>query len=119
MLATTDIVLRTVAVMAAVLLAGLLLTTGRQRPAALPGAGLALAVAAFFVTSAPGSNAALGAWDYPLTALCVTKAAWFWLFARALFNDGTQLRGRHLAIVGIVAVLGTWQQDDIGCCKHT
>ncbi len=108
---TADIVLRTVTVMAAVLLAALLLTSGRRRPPALPGAFFALAVAAFFVTSVPGSGAVLGAWDYPLTALCVTKAVWFWLFARALFNDDLRLRGRHLAIVGIIAVLGTWQQE--------
>ncbi len=111
MLETADIVLRTVTVMAAVLLAVLLLTTGRRRPPALPGAFFALAVAAFFVTSSPHSNAVLGAWDYPLTALCVTKAVWFWLFARALFNDGARLRGDHLLIVGVIAVLGTWQQE--------
>ena len=96
MLETADIVLRTVTVMAAVLLAVLLLTTGRRRPPALPGAFFALAVAAFFVTSSPHSNAVLGAWDYPLTALCVTKAVWFWLFARALFNDDLRLRGHRL-----------------------
>ncbi len=111
MLATIDIVLRTSTVMAAVLLAGLLLATGRGRPAALPGTLLALAVAAFFVTSTPDGGAALGVWDYPLTALCVTKAVWFWLFARALFNDGVQLRGRHIAVVGTIAILGTWQQE--------
>lgn len=111
MLATTDIVLHTVTVMAAVLLAGLLLTTARRRPAALPGALFTLAVAAFFMTSLPDGGAALGVWDYPLTALCVTKAVWFWLFARALFRDDARLRGQHLAIVGIIAVAGTWQQE--------
>lgn len=111
MLATTDIVLLTVTVMAAVLLAGLLLTTGRRSPAALPGAFFALAVAAFFVTSLPDGGAALGAWDYPLTALCVTKAAWFWLFARSLFANDAQLRVHHLAIVSFIAIVGTWQQE--------
>lgn len=110
MLDSIDIVFRTVAVMAAMLLAGLLLTTGRRRSAALPGALFCLAVAAFFVTSGPGVAAALGAWGYPLTALCVTKAVWFWLFARALFNDDARLDPRHLAIAGIVAIAGTWQQ---------
>ena len=110
MLGSIDIVFRTVAVMAAVLLAGLLLATGRRRPAALPGALFCLAVAAFFVTSVPGGGTALGGLGYPLTALCVTKAAWFWLFARALFNDVARLGGHHLAIVGVVAVAGTWQQ---------
>lgn len=106
-----ELILRTVTITAALILAALLLTTGRRRPAALPGAFLCLAAAAFFVTSAPGASMALGIWDYPLTALCVTKAAWFWLLARALFNDDARLGGRHLAIVGIVAVFGTWQQE--------
>jgi AraC-like DNA-binding protein len=63
------------------------------------------------VTSLPGSAATLGAWVYPLTALCVTKAAWFWLFAKTLFNDGARLMPRHFAIAGAVAVVGTWQQS--------
>lgn len=108
---TIDLIFRTVTVMAAVLLAGLLLATGRQRAAALPGAFFCLAVAAFFVTSTPGAGAALGAWDYPLTAVCVTKAAWFWLLARALFNDDAKLGSRHVAIAGVIAVAGTWQQE--------
>lgn len=106
-----DIIFRTVAVTSAVLLAGLLLSTRRQRPAALPGAMLCLAAAAFFATSLPGAKAAYGIWGDVLTALCVTKAAWFWLFARALFNDDARLDGRHLAIVSAVAVVGTWQQN--------
>ena len=107
---TTDVIFRTVAVMAAVLLAGLLLATGRRRPAAMPGAFFCLAVAAFFVTSIPGGGASLGAWGYPLTALCVTKAVWFWLLALALFNDDARIGRHHFAIVGIVAAAGTWQQ---------
>lgn len=106
----TDTVLRTVAFMSAVLLASLLLASSRQRPAALPGALFCFAVAAFFVTSVPGGGAALGSWGYLLTALCVTKAVWFWLFARALFNDEARLGVREVAIAGAVAVAGTWQQ---------
>ena len=41
-----DIVFRTVTVMAVLLLAGLLATIGRQRPAAVPGVLFCLAVAA-------------------------------------------------------------------------
>ena len=107
---TTEIVFRTVAIMAAVLLSVLLITARRSRPAALPGALFCLAVVAFFLTSFKGAADALGAWHLPLTALCVTKAAWFWLFARALFNDGAETRVRHLAVVGTVAIVGTWQQ---------
>lgn len=107
---TIDIVLRTVAAMAALLLAGLLAAMGRQRRAAVPGALFCLAVAAFFVTSVPGVRAQLGGWAYPLTALCVTKAVWFWLFAWALFRDTGKLSTRHLAIASTVAIVGTWQQ---------
>ena len=108
---TFDIILRTVTVTSALVLAGLLLVTRQRRPAAIPGAFFALAVAAFFVTSTPGAETALGTWDYVLTALCVTKAAWFWLLARALFNDDAHLGARHFAIIGVVAVGGTWQQE--------
>ena len=76
----------------------------------MPGAFFSFAVAAFFMTSIPGGGPALGTWGYAMTGLCVTKAVWFWLFARALFNDDARIGGRHLAIVGAVAAAGTWQQ---------
>jgi AraC-like DNA-binding protein len=107
---TTDIVLRTVAVMAAVLLGSLLLAIRRRRPAALPGAMLSFAIAAFFLTSIPGGGPALGPWGYGLTALCVTKAAWFWLFALTLFRDDATVSAGQLGIVASVAAAGTWQQ---------
>ena len=107
---TIDIVFRTVTVMAVLLLAGLLAATRRQRAAALPGALFCLAVAAFFVTSVPGIQPLLGGWAWPLTALCDTKAVWFWLFARALFADNAALDARHFGIAAAVAVAGTWQQ---------
>ena len=107
---TIDIVLRTVTVMAALVLAGVLVAMSRQRRAALPGALFCLAVAAFFVTSVPGIRPELSVWAWPLTALCVTKAVWFWLFSRALFTDNGELGPRHLVIAGAVAVAGSWQQ---------
>ncbi|MEO1203586.1 MAG: hypothetical protein AAFX10_12815, partial [Pseudomonadota bacterium] len=96
--------------MSALLLAALLLASGRRKPAAFPGAMFCLAVAAFFVTSVAGARELLGPAGLLLTALCVTKAAWFWLLSRALFNDGATVRGRHLGIVAVVAVTGAWQQ---------
>jgi AraC-like DNA-binding protein len=105
-----DIVFRTVTVTAALLLAGLLAATGSQRRTAVPGALFCLAVAAFFVTSTPGIRPHLAVWAWPLTALCVTKAVWFWLFARALFTDNGKLGRRHFAAAGAVAVAGAWQQ---------
>jgi AraC-like DNA-binding protein len=105
-----DIIFRTVTVMAALLLAVLLVATGRQRRAALPGALFCFAVAAFFVTSVPGIQPQLSIWAGPLTALCVTKAVWFWLFARALFSDNAEITPRHLVTAAAVAIAGTWQQ---------
>lgn len=107
---TIDIVLRTTAVMSALVFSGCLVAAGTNRPAALPGALFALAVASFVVTSAPNVHPHLGAWVYPLTALCVTKAAWFWLFARALFREKARLRARHFVACGAIAVAGSWQQ---------
>lgn len=108
--ATADIVLRTIAVVSAVLLAAVLLKRSRPRAADLPGALFSLAVAAFFVTSTPGVTASLRAAGWPLIALCVTKVAWFWLLARALFRDDARIGPRHLAVVGLVAAAGSWQQ---------
>ena len=110
MIEAADIALRTAAVLAAVLLAGLLFSSAKRRPAAVPGAFFSLAVAAFFITSIPGGGASLGPPGYALTALCVTKAAWFWLFARGLFNDDARIGARHGAVVGAIAIAGTWQQ---------
>lgn len=110
MLETVDIVLRAVAVMAALLLSGVLVAARHGRPAALPGALFGLAIAAFVVTSAPGVHAHLGAWIVPLTALCVTKAVWFWLLARALFREKARLQARHFAAIGAIGVAGSWQQ---------
>jgi AraC-like DNA-binding protein len=107
---TVDIVLRTAAVMSALLFSGSLVAAGHSRPAALPGALFAIAVAAFVVTSAPNVHTLLGAWAYPLTALCVTKSVWFWLFARALFREKARLQPRHFAACGAIAVAGIWQQ---------
>lgn len=107
---TVDIVFRTVTLTAITVLATLLLTTMRRRSPALPGALFCGAVAAFFVTSGPSSGALLGIWTYPLTALCVTKAVWFWVFTRTLFDDGARLGARDLGIAVAVALWGTWQQ---------
>ena len=107
---TIDIVLRTAATMSVLVLAGSLVAARHDRAAALPGAVFALAVAAFVVTSVSGIHHYLGVWAYPLTALCVTKAVWFWLFARALFREKAPLQARHLAACGAVAVAGSWQQ---------
>jgi AraC-like DNA-binding protein len=108
--ATIDIILRTAAVMGLLLLAAVLAAGGLQRRATLPGMAFCLAVAAFVLTSVPGGADYLGDWRVPLTALCVTKAVWFWLLARALFAEDPVLRRGNLGVLAGVALAGSWQQ---------
>lgn len=105
-----EIILRTAAVLVLLTLAGLMLGVRRRDHTPRLGALLAAAVAAFVVTSVPGAAAWLGPWVYPLTALCVAKAAFFWLFARGLFADNFRIQPKHAAIIGITMVFGVWQQ---------
>lgn len=105
-----EIILRTTAVLALLALAGLVLAARRRDHTPAMGALAALAVAAFVVTSARGSDDWLGPAIFPLTALCVAKAALFWLFARGLFSDGFRVSGRHVVIVAATVAWGLWQQ---------
>jgi AraC-like DNA-binding protein/uncharacterized membrane protein (DUF373 family) len=105
-----EIILRTAAVLVLLSLAGLMLASRRRDQTPWLGALSAAAVAAFVVTSTRGAEAWLGTWQYPLTALCVAKAALFWLFARGLFSEEFRLRGTHVAIVGVTVAYGLWQQ---------
>ncbi|HKX99163.1 MAG TPA: helix-turn-helix domain-containing protein [Steroidobacteraceae bacterium] len=105
-----EIVLRTATVLALLALAGLVLAARRRDHTPVLGALSALAVAAFVVTSARGSDDWLGPATAPLTALCVAKAALFWLFARGLFSDEFRVSARHLAVVAATVAWGLWQQ---------
>lgn len=105
-----EIILRTAAVLVLLALAGLMLAARRRDHTPAIGALAALAVAAFVVTSAPGADARLGPAALPLTALCVAKAALFWLFARGLFADALRIGARELAIVGATVAFGLAQQ---------
>ncbi len=102
-----DLILRAIVVWQLLLLAVLVVAVRRDHTG-LTGAACCLAVVAFVLTSAGSSW--LGLWVYPLTALCVTKAALFWLFARGLFADSFQLRRADFALLSLVAGYGLWQQ---------
>jgi AraC-like DNA-binding protein len=105
-----EIVLRTAAVLVLLALAGMMLAARRQDHTPALGLLAAAGVAAFVVTSAPGAENWLGILIYPLTALCVAKPAFFWLFARGLFTDSLRVRGRDMAIVAATMAYGLWQQ---------
>ena len=105
----TEIVLRTAATLQLSVLAAVLLT-GPRTPVRAFGALSCAGVAAFVLTSIPGAGSLLGPLQFPLTALCVAKAAFFWLFARSLFDDAFRPRLRHAAACVGLALYGTWQQ---------
>jgi AraC-like DNA-binding protein len=105
-----EIILRTAAVMVLLALAGAILASRRRDHAPWIGALGCASVAAYVVTSAVGAEAWLGAWLYPLTALCVAKAVLFWLFARGLFAEAFRLRAQHAAVIGATVAYGLWQQ---------
>jgi AraC-like DNA-binding protein len=105
-----ELILRTVAVVVLLALAGLMTMSRRRDHTPWLGALFALGIAAFVLTSGAGADAWLGPWLYPLTAICVAKAAFFWLFARGLFSDRFRIRAMDAALTGLVASYGLWQQ---------
>ena len=105
-----EIVLRTAAVIVLIALAGLMTVSRRRDHTPWLGALFALAIAAFVVTSGEDAAAWLGPWFYPLTAVCVAKSAFFWLFARGLFSDRFRVRPADAAVVGLIVSFGLWQQ---------
>lgn len=109
-MAPIDLVLRTAATLQLLLLAALLLRARRRDHTPALGALCCAAVAAFVLTSMRDADAWPGVWLYPLTALCVAKAALFWLFAKGLFSDGFRVRPGHLAVLVLAAGYGSWQQ---------
>ena len=66
--------------------------------AARVGAVFASGVAAYAVCSAPGVAELRVWWHAPLLAVASGNAVVFWLFARALFDDGFVARPWHAAI---------------------
>jgi len=97
-LAVTDIALRGAAVAVLLLLGGLLLRDQPGSQAARLGALFALGGVAYAIASAPGTAAAPAWWHVPLLAVSSANAVMFWLFARALFDDGFTARPWHAAV---------------------
>lgn len=105
-----EIALRAAATLGCTFVAATLLSLRRRDHTHYLGALFCAGIIAFVVTSTEGSSIALGPWLYPLTFLCVVKAAWFWLFAKGLFRESFRVRGRHLALVAVIGCYGLWQQ---------
>lgn len=101
-----DLVLRITGVVLLAAVASLMWRARRPDHLARIGAALAASVAAFMLTSMPGSSQLLGVFSYPLGAICATHPVWFWLFCKALFSDRPKITVRELACVAAMAVGG-------------
>lgn len=87
-------------------LAALLLRDHARSTAARLGAFFALGVVAFTVCAVPGISLRNAPWAAPLLALAAANNLVFWLFARALFDDGFRPRAWHAALWALIAALG-------------
>jgi AraC-like DNA-binding protein len=103
---TFDVVLRSLAAMQLVFLACLLLHRSRADRALRYAALLPAGLAAFMITSAPLPRGTLGAFALPLTLVCVANPAWFWIFAKAWFDDYFRPGLRELAAVVAMVTIG-------------
>ena len=108
LLPTLDIALRAGTASLLLLLAALLFRDFRSTTSGRLAIALALGSAAHAVSSAAGFATPVTPWRAPLIALSTGNVVVFWLFARALFDDGFELRAWHAlpwaAVVGISLV---------------
>lgn len=114
LLPTLDLMLRGAACGLLILVAGLLLRDHRQVTAARLGALFALSALAFTLVSTVALRDRLGPLTLPAQALMAGGNLAFWLFARAMFEDGFRPRPWHAAAwLGIVAV-GLYEAQVLG-----
>jgi AraC-like DNA-binding protein len=102
---TADLLARTGACALLLLLAGVTARDQGRRPAGWLGAAFALGSAAFAFCSFAGFHNHPRAWAAPILALAAGDNLVFWLFARALFDDGFRLRAWHAGAWGAVVGL--------------
>ncbi|WP_340644007.1 AraC family transcriptional regulator [Phenylobacterium sp.] len=105
LLPSLDLMLRGAACGLLMLVAGLLIRDHRDVTAARFGALFALSATAFTLATTLQLHGRLGLLTVPILALMAGGNLAFWLFARAMFEDGFRPRPWHaLAWLGIVAV---------------
>ncbi len=105
-----ELVLRTAAVLTLLLFATLMLRAGGRDRTGWVGVLCCLAAISFVLTSASNAEKFLGVLIYPLTGLCVAKAALFRLFTRNLFAESFRISLPDIFMVAAVIVWGLWQQ---------
>jgi AraC-like DNA-binding protein len=102
----TNWLLRGAAIGLALLLSALLWRAHRHRLAGRLGALLGLGAAAFALGTAPGFAGRLQPWQAPVLGLSAGNAMVFWLFTRALLDDGFRLQRWQIAGWATLVLLG-------------
>ena len=103
LLSTLDIALRAGTVALLLMLAASLVGNFRKVVAGRLAAAFALGSAAHAASYSIGPILPVSAWHAPLIALSTGNVVVFWLFTRALFDDGFRLRARHGLVWAAVA----------------
>jgi AraC-like DNA-binding protein len=93
-----DIALRAASVALLAVLAASLLRDARQSVAGRLAIAFAIGSAAHAASAGVGAAPAVSAWHAPLIALSTGNVVVFWLFTRALFDDGFALRAWHALV---------------------
>jgi AraC-like DNA-binding protein len=101
-----NLLLRGGSVMLLALMAALLWRAQRRKPAARLGAGFAIGVAAATLAGAPGFGALPALPRVVISGVAAGSMFVFWLFTRALLDDGFALRRWHGAVWAVLAGLG-------------
>ena len=103
LLSTLDIALRAATVALLLMLAASLFRDFGNVLAGRLAAAFALGSAAHAVSYSIGATSPVSAWHAPLIALSTGNVVVFWLFTRALFDDGFKLRRWHGLVWAAVA----------------
>lgn len=103
---TLNLLLRGGAVGVLLLVAAALWRDRRGAVAARLGTAFAIGVAAATLAAMPGFSTTPDAWHALIAALAAGSMFVFWLFTRALLDDGFALRAWHLAVWGALATIG-------------
>jgi hypothetical protein len=100
-----ELLLRGGAATTFLLLSLILLRDGRNRTLAALGALFCVSTAWWALNTPPFSEWS-HRWALPLVFVAYGKSAAFWLFSRALFEDGFRMRARDWAVLGTMMVVG-------------
>src|SRR5262245_27848901 len=102
---TIDTLLRAAGITVTLLMTALLLRDAGRSLVGWLAAIFSLGVASYLLCSAPAFHDLPAFIHLPVLVLCVANPVFFWLLARALFDDGFRLRPEHGALLAAALAL--------------